>query len=403
MQYQLQYMICSIIIGVIALATHLMRRKTQEWHNRIFTLLVCTTLSDSIVNMIGTMSKMKPGMMSQPVMELFDYTHFLLVNVLAFIFMLYTIALVKNEIKTLSVWNKIFLYAPETIMFLLIISNVWTSAMFQYVDGVYSRGKYQIVLYLLNFYYIVFGTIYVVREKEDSTNAVRVSILSFAVIGIVSALLQLFQPELLLQQFGIALYEVVILLNLQKPEEYYNSDFGIYNRRIFEKLVRQNIQGEKKTNVLMISIENLNFIVQNFGVDSRKEILFQVAAFLDDISRQNVYYYNTDMFAIMYTGGDGTRTEKYIEEINQRFRQKWSCKTGDYFTDYKMMYYTVPDDVKDLDTMFFCNSTFVDLVEDQRHLVSIGDIDISRSERLNNIFRDFIIPNHFRNRILSTM
>lgn len=269
MEYQLQYNVCAALLCAIMLTTHLMRKKTKETHNIIFTILIFITMVGALVNIANTTGNMNPGLMDETLLILLDYLYFLLLNLPPFIFALYAIVLVKNSISSIPVRTKLLLFIPELILFGILLSNPFTSAVFKYNDGVYARGNLQIILYIISLYYTAFGAVYVLKEKAHTNWAMKFYISIFLIISYLTALIQLLNPEMLLQHMGMALSELVILLNLQKSGDYLNSELDVYNRRVLEKIVRMNLGAKKKMQILVLHIEDLNFILHNFGVENR--------------------------------------------------------------------------------------------------------------------------------------
>ena len=76
-QYQIQYNVCAVIICAIVLFTHLIRKKTKEYHNLVFTLIVITTLIGAISNIANTVGNMKIVDMNQTLLVGLDYLYFI--------------------------------------------------------------------------------------------------------------------------------------------------------------------------------------------------------------------------------------------------------------------------------------------------------------------------------------
>ena len=69
------------------------------------------------------------------------------------------------------------------------------------------------------------------------------------------------------------------------------------------------------------------------------------------------------------------------------------------YINYKMVTFSMPDDVKDLDTFYFCNSEFSNTVPNKEHVVDIADIDFKQIERNNyieKIIKRAIDEDHFK-------
>ena len=248
-------------------------------------------------------------------------------------------------------------------------------------------------------YFVAFGVIYVFKAKEQASRSTKISVCIFMIVGYATALIQLMNPPLLLMHFGMSISELALFLNLQKSEEYLNSELGIFNRRIMDRIMKNNLSAGKKMRVLLIKIEDLNFIVHNFGSDNRKALLQQIAKFLDKISKGNVYYYTSGTFVIMVAEEHRRLIENCQQAIQERFSMQWQLENALLFVNYKMMPFAMPGTVSDLNTFYFCNSAFSGMVPNKEHIVDIGDIDfdqIERKIRVEKVIKRAIEEDHFQ-------
>lgn len=398
-QYQIQYNVCAVIICAIVLFTHLIRKKTKEYHNLVFTLIVITTLIGAISNIANTVGNMKIVDMNQTLLVGLDYLYFFTLNLPPFLFAVYTVTLVQNNFFKRSVPLKLLIIVPEMITVLTLLSNHWTRWYFYYENGIYQRGTCQLILYAADLYFVAFGVIYVFRAREEATRYTKFSVCAYMIIGYVTALIQLMNPPLLLMHFGMSVCALALLLNLQKSEEYLNSELGIFNRRIMERIIKNNLSSGKKMRIQFIKIEELKLIVHNLGSENRKSLLQQVAGFLDKISKGNVYYYNGGTFVIMVAEEHRRLIENCNQAIGERFRAQWQIESAQFFVNYKTMSFSMPDDVKDLSTFYFCNSEFSNMVPNKEHMIAISDIDfnqIERKIRVEKIIKRAIEEDHFQ-------
>ena len=398
-QYQMQYNVCAIVIYFVILFTHLMRKKTKEYHNIIFTLIVLSTLIGAFNNILNTVGNMKIVEMNQTLLNGFNYLYFFSLNLPPFLFALYAVTMIKNSVTNLSIPVRCLLFVPEIITLLSILSNRWTQWYFCYVDGIYQRGNGQLILYSADLYFVAFGVIYVFKAKEQASRSTKISVCIFMIVGYATALIQLMNPPLLLMHFGMSISELALFLNLQKSEEYLNSELGIFNRRIMDRIMKNNLSAGKKMRVLLIKIEDLNFIVHNFGSDNRKALLQQIAKFLDKISKGNVYYYTSGTFVIMVAEEHRRLIENCQQAIQERFSMQWQLENALLFVNYKMMPFAMPGTVSDLNTFYFCNSAFSGMVPNKEHIVDIGDIDfdqIERKIRVEKVIKRAIEEDHFQ-------
>ena len=399
MKYQIQYNICAIVICAIVLFTHLIRKKTKEYHHGVFTLIVIVTMVGAISNVANTVGNMKLVDMNQTVLVVWDYVYFFTLNLPPFLFSVYAVTLVQNNFFKRSLTTKLLIFVPEIITILTLLSNHWTKWYFYYENDIYQRGYCQLILYAADFYFVAFGVIYVFKAKEETARYTKFSVCAFMIIGYVTALVQFMNPPLLLMHFGMAICELALLLFLQKSEEYLNSELGIFNSRIMSRIIKNNLLDRKKMQVELVKIEDLDFIVHNFGDENRKLLLRQIAHFLDKLTKGNVYYNSGGTFAIIVPKEQAYLIEKCNQAIKERFRRQWEIENTHLYINYKMVTFSMPDDVKDLDTFYFCNSEFSNTVPNKEHVVDIADIDFKQIERNNHIekiIKRAIDEDHFK-------
>ncbi len=387
MNYQLQYNICAIIICSIVLSKHILRKKTKEAHNTVFTMFVLVSLIGAVINTANSYGNMHPGFMSHGLLEVSDYLSFTLLNFPLFLFAVYSVVLVKNSIRVLPLFLKILLFLPEVVLFLALFTNPWTHAIFQYTDGVYRRGPYQLILYAIALYYILFSVVYMLSARESVSRSVRFYVITFMVIGYTVAMIQFFNPELQLQHLGLAIGGLVIFINLQKSEEYIYTDLEIYNQSILVKLTKLNLASDKKMQMLVLQVEDLNFIAHTLGSENRKELLRQIALFLDSLTNKNVYYYKSGLFAILMTGNTIKRLPYFECRIQERFAQRWQLENAPLSINYKLMSFSLPQDIADLNTLYFAIQAFTQMIPGKDHMVRFSDLDMDKIHRQIQIER----------------
>ncbi len=399
MNYQLQYNICAIIICSIVLSKHILRKKTKEVHNTVFTVFVLVSLIGAVINTANSYGNMHPGFMSQALLEATDYLSFSMLNFPLFLFAVYSVVLIKNSIKSLSLSLKILLFLPEVLLFLALFTNPWTHAIFQYTNGVYRRGPYQLILYAIALYYILFSIVYILSAGEAVSRPVRFYVITFTAIGYFVAIVQFFHPELQLQHLGLAVGGLVIFINLQKSDEYIYTGLGIYNQSILVKLTKMNLASDKKMQMLVLRVEDLNFIAHAFGSENRKELLRQIALFLDGLTNKNVYYYKGGLFVILMTGNTIKQLPFFECRIKERFAQKWQLENAPLSINYKLMSFSLPQDIADLNTLYFAIQTFAQMIPGKDHMVRFSDLDmdkIGRQIQIERIVQRAIAEDNFQ-------
>ena len=139
MKYQIQYNICAIVICAIVLFTHLIRKKTKEYHHVVFSLIVLLTMIGAISNVVNTVGNMKLVDMNQSLLVAWDYIYFITLNLPPFLFAVYAVTLVQNNFFKRSLTTKLLIFIPEIITVLSLLSNHWTKWYFYYENEIYHK------------------------------------------------------------------------------------------------------------------------------------------------------------------------------------------------------------------------------------------------------------------------
>ena len=385
MEYRLEYNVAAIIICMVILTTHILKRKTKENYNHAFTIFVSSTIIGSILDIASTIGNMNRGVVNDIWLDVLNYSFFLMLSVPTFFFLIYAVLLAKDNIRNVSSFERFLIFFPMVFATAVVISNPWTKSVFQYIDGEYARGNYQAIIYTVNFFYTAFAAYYVVTAKDNIKKSNKVYVCMFLGFAIFAAILQAMVPELLLQFFGMSFGELVILLNVQKTDDYINPDLDIFNKRIFIKIVKQDMRAGKKIHLLLLHLEELEFIMDNFGTESRTHLLRHIAVFLNKLTKCNAYYFGSGTFIILVEDDDKDKIPVYEEAIKESFKGKWNAGDMELNVNYKMMYCSMPENVGDVPAFYYANGKFRNMTPDKEHMVHIDDIDFKDSKRSSEV------------------
>lgn len=398
MGYQLQYNICAIIIYFVVLNTHLFRKKTNELHNKVFTIMLVDGFLGVIINMFNTCGNLNMVDINIYVLYVLDYLYFITLNFAVACYVFYVIAIVNNTLLTKKKMLNALIIIPCLIEIAIICSNPWVKGVFYYSDGIYQRGSLQIVLYGIDLFFATYGVIYILIDKKMCSTHLKMSLCMFLVIGCITSLIQVLKPEILLQHFGVSICTLLILLSLQRPEEYIDSKLGVYNAKVFNRIFEMNIASNKKMELLIINIKDVEFLIQTMGIQFESKLMKEIAEFLDNISNGNVYSIDMKNFIILDEECKSGYLDGIITKIYERFQTEWGQDSNKMIIYYKIMKVSAPQDVRTLDLLYFSKTAFEDIATSDNNIVDVKDIDFDKAERrikLENIIKRAIAEDNF--------
>lgn len=226
----------------------------------------------------------------------------------------------KNE------WTPVHYFrilSPYCISILLILSSPFTKFIFYFnEDGVYQRGPGLFTLYLIVIYYMICAILQVIIHRATLARAQKIIVIVFISSSFCAIILQQAIPNLLIIHLAIAISAVIMYLSLQNPENYYNQQFGIYNRVAFNEMYETYTSRGKSFYIIGLQVEGLIFINETHGMGAGNMLLKQIAEYLLSINGSNyAFHLAGTKFTIMKPHNIHNDPTKLIGELQQRFKE----------------------------------------------------------------------------------
>lgn len=124
------------------------------------------------------------------------------------------------------------------------------------VQVLYTTGLSCTITYICSFITII-GTVLICFVFKDSIVQSRyTSILTWMLLWITAALIQLFNSELLVVSFACVIGVMIIYFQLENPEKFIDSDTGFFNQQAFISYMTQTYREGSKLSLLVVCDAN---------------------------------------------------------------------------------------------------------------------------------------------------
>lgn len=348
------YEITTVMMSFIIIIYFNKTRKIAVFQDEILLLLVVmnsltaicelikyamTTLLGSGGVAIGTLTACSTGYFA---------THILVIPLMC----LYILSIAKSWRET-SFLFKLSFALPLVLADLMILTNLWNGYLFTFTpDGVYQRGKYILVFYLIAGYYLVYlaGLIFVYRKYYSFSR----KMIFGAVIAmcVASTLFQFLFPKQTLETTAVAIGSLILLFFIQNPGAQIDRVTGAYTKKIFYSVMRHNCLFGNQRELYAIYLDNLQKDDFNADYEKLDDALSQMVGFFGKLhAKCNVYRIDKYVFCLEFSDLQETGAEQILEEIRERFGQPWGYVECNLYLKVKIGRISIPGELHTIDQL----------------------------------------------------
>lgn len=348
------YEITTVMMSFIIIIYFNKTRKIAVFQDEILLLLVVMNSLTSICEIIryGMVALLGSGNVAMGTLTACSTGYFATHNLVIPLMCLYILSIAKSWRET-SLLVKLTFVIPLTVVDLLILVNLWTGWLFTFTqDGVYQRGKFIFVVYLIAGYYLIYlvGLIYAYRKYYSfSRKMIFGAVISMCVV---SMGLQFVFPKLRLETTAVAIGSLILLFFVQNPGAQIDRVTRAYTKKIFYSVMRHNCLFGNQRELFAIYLDNLQKDDFNADYEKLDDALSQMVGFLENLyTKCNVYRIDKYVFCLEFSNMQETDAEQILQEIRERFGQPWGYLECNLYLKVKIGRISIPGELHTIDQL----------------------------------------------------
>ncbi|MBQ8624671.1 MAG: diguanylate cyclase, partial [Agathobacter sp.] len=321
MSYIIHYDIAALIVTLVVACHFAVKQSIPSRQTTMFAWMLGLAALANAFDLVTIYTIEHPTAVPVWLNSLLNQLYLITFNGIAAFYYTYLVSWSKN-MNEWTTRHYIRTLLPYGFAALLILSTPFTDWIFYFDEGgIYHRGTWQFLLYLEAIYYMIAAIIQVIVHRATMSRTQKVIVIVFTSSAFFAILVQLIVPNLMIVHLAIAISAVLMYLTLQNPENYYNQQFGIFNRMAFHEMFNTHIQRKQSFYILGIQVDGLSFINETHGVGAGNMLLQQVTEFLQQIGGTNhVFHLSGTKFLIMEPCKDTEHQKTVISIIQNRFK-----------------------------------------------------------------------------------
>ena len=357
----IQFDINACVLCALILMTAIAHKNVRLSQNRIFLQLLAILLFSALGSLMGGIGHNHVIMgvddffSRESVMFVSTFIYMIFHVAIPVCFYLYVRTVLGIDLTRIS--DVLITFAPLALAYTVLALTPINQGIFYFEKGMYHRGEYMWVFYLVAVWYTVVSVNNIILYR----NNIRMSVL--------------------LSFTGVVL--LMLYITIERPGDYLDSATGLQNDHAFYVNASIRIKRGREARVVALSIDNVEFLDNSIGYEATTELIEQVAHFLDSMTKSAVTYrMSRDMFVIMIKEGSKITHIELMEAIRSRFTAPFNTSRYSVVLFDCMMYVSWPDDVKNTEELSRILTIFAGKAGHRmKHEVLASSIDLERDVR----------------------
>ena len=351
MNYILHYDIASIFIIITIMIYFFVKKNVNTRLTHLFSVFIICTLVAAFLDMLDCYTTNHITTLPAALVFLVKEAYLITFDSTAAIYFAYIVYSAKGTSK-IRLRDRLFILIPIIFNHALILTNPLTKKVFYFdLNGVYHFGPFMVILYLIEFYYVIGALLLMIYYRRNLTATQKASVYFFTCSSALAVLIQMLYPTVLLSLFAVSISALLIYLSLENPDNYEDKSLGTYNREAFLQIVAERISREHDCKVLGIQLHGFKYINDIIGVTNGNYLLKDVSDFLmSNYPGGKIFHVSGVKFAILLKDNiTENQTSALIEQISQRFDRPFYIHGMELLLSCKMCVLHYPENVKTIE------------------------------------------------------
>ena len=170
----------------------------------------------------------------------------------------------------------------------------------------------------------------------------------FIIAGIA---VNLFSDEFITGDLLYAMGLIIIRLLDQRSEDFIDDLTNIPNGNAFKRCFDINLKTRRYNELYILYVENLRLLNLTVGFSKANKVISDIAAYLDDITGQDVFYLETGTF-IMMPKLLPSEKQVFFDKIHEKFSGSWTAEGIDIIVSVRIMEVKLPADADNTDKVY---------------------------------------------------
>lgn len=387
--------VAAVIMLLVMFFVSLTRKSYKGTTNRMFQLLIVTTLFAALFNAICAGMEnyqVKDDKLLYLIRSLYLICH----NFATPVYVMYVVSLTRTWHKFKKHIAISFAAAiPYIATSICILITPFTGLLYTYENGVFMRQPGNIILYIDAVFYLCLSLGYIVKYKKLLKKRKVMILISAVPLMVAAVLLKFAFPNSLVEIFSNAVSLMIISMTIQNPDKDIDAITGLKKYIAYGEDMSADYENGKPQKIIFINLVDFESIKRLLGYEGTNAFLRKIAEYLLEHDRRfkaysDIYYLDRGRFRIVVNSFNLKKAEELAKSINES--SKLPVKAGhiDITVNAVVCIADCPGDITDFKSLMAFGYDFHERVQYTGELLYASELFKQRNFRMMNEMDDII-------------
>lgn len=322
--YILHYDYVALLLNVINLAVFIYLKNLRDPKSRVLFVLLINSLLATTLDILSSMAIGHPEFYTERFPFIVTNVFYILNNNKVFIYIIY-ILLLTGAVRNYTFKNIFLTVLPYVVTTIMVLLNPFNHFLFSIdTDQMYHRGPGLLILYIVSFAYLLYGSVIAIRNKKLVDRVIYRALISFIIAYILAFVLQTIFPSYLLQCFSSSICELIMIMILQNRNDIVDGTTKLYNQIAFYDKLQNMITNSTPFSIILIMVEDITRISYSLGYGYLNLITQEVSDFIkSSLSSNEKFYIRNGCFVLLNSKNNDKLYAETKAKLTSRFQKKW--------------------------------------------------------------------------------
>lgn len=382
------YNVAALCILLLDFYLFFARSRLRVVQTRVFFfILICTlfaTVLDIVTVAIYSNGHHYPVFLPHGV----NLLYFLFQTTVPLIFFFFLISL--SGIAIPRSWAlRILICVPWLVTTVLIVTNPFTRLLFYYTDTGYFRGRLIPLIYAIALNYIFFGLLFLFQRRKQVSIETKAGILLFISVGICAVIIQFLYPLLRVQNLGVSISSLLVLITVQDFGKYLEHVTKLFNRNGLTLQLGLLMQKRIPIVVFLVSLDTVNFLRLVLGPDVFTSLEREISVKLFGFAREHRFAAAVGQGRYILVTAEREGLEEERERLIRSFTNPWFFRERILSVPALLCEIRIPEDTDDIAMVFQAQYELSRTPGRYKHnnVIPFGDLSLANSDRFRYVSR----------------